>query len=97
MRKTTIEITCDDCGQKIQGQENNISYNDKTLDFCSGCIYDRVKHSLNITPLGRQCPECNGKGRVKELINNHDTDWVTCNRCHGDKIIMLIEGIKTKL
>ena len=93
MRKTKVEITCDDCGQSLKEEDViQISCLGDNIDFCKSCVSARVKHSLTIVELNRVCRKCNGCGKVKEGFGqNNDHTFTTCDVCKGSKVTPLSE------
>lgn len=103
--KTTTNIYCDDCGKLIPKMINRqgntwepekaysiyISYFNKSLDLCSSCLDNRLSHSFSICK-NRICPECGGKGYIKEGYYHNEYNKVKCSKCNSKGVLSLGEN-----
>lgn len=79
-----ITWICDDCGAKITSSLSrslHFPLSDTTL--CPECINERLQYSFKKHPIGRICPRCKGKKRIKEFYYHNEYNWIICDFCNG--------------
>jgi hypothetical protein len=87
MRKTVETLWCDDCGQEIKNPRSSLHFPAIDRDLCRDCINERLQYTFDLMPVGRICPQCDGKGKEKDFYGHNDYNWVDCKRCQGKKTI----------